>query len=366
MDFVESIRELGGRVQKNKGRLGTEEATKTALVLPFIRALGYDVFNPQEVLPEFVADVAGKKGEKVDYAIMQDGKPIILIECKCCGADLDKDKKDQLHRYFLTLDSSIGILTDGVRYLFFSTADDGKNMDAIPFMEFNLEDIDEPLIPELRKLCRGKFDLQATLDTVSELKFNRQCKLILEESLEQPRDTLVEYFFRETADQGRRFTPREKERITPYVKRALNEFIAEQIDTRLKNALAATPKKEEAQATEPVAEPAAILGNVQGDGIETTQEEVEAYYIIRAIMSKVTDPERVFLRDAVSYSSVLLDDKNTKPICRLHFNAASVKYLETFDAEKKGIKHKLEKITDIQKYSTELRAVVAYYDKLKA
>lgn len=48
--------------------------------MPFISALGYDVFNPTEVIPEFTADVGTKKGEKVDYAIKKDDKIIILIE----------------------------------------------------------------------------------------------------------------------------------------------------------------------------------------------------------------------------------------------------------------------------------------------
>jgi len=68
--------------------------------MPFINVLGYDVFDPTEVVPEFTADIGTKKGEKVDYAIMKDGKPIILFECKWSGADLNKEHASQLHRYF--------------------------------------------------------------------------------------------------------------------------------------------------------------------------------------------------------------------------------------------------------------------------
>jgi len=39
--------------------------------MPFIDALGYDIFNPKEMVPEFTADVGTKKGEKIDYAIIQ-------------------------------------------------------------------------------------------------------------------------------------------------------------------------------------------------------------------------------------------------------------------------------------------------------
>lgn len=95
MDFIEEIKAIAEKAQKIKGELSTEEATKTALIMPFIKALGYDVFDHREVVPEFIADIAGRKGEKVDYAIMQDGKPIMIIECKCCGASLDDTKREQ-------------------------------------------------------------------------------------------------------------------------------------------------------------------------------------------------------------------------------------------------------------------------------
>ena len=82
MEFIEKINQLKERAITLKDSLQTEEATKNALVMPFLNALGYDVFNPLEVVPEYIADSRLKKDEKVDYAIMQDNKPIILLECK--------------------------------------------------------------------------------------------------------------------------------------------------------------------------------------------------------------------------------------------------------------------------------------------
>ena len=82
MDFKGHIKQLSERVAKLKENIGTEEATKTAFIMPFIQALGYDVFDPTEVVPEFTCDLGIKKGEKIDYAIYKDGQPIILIECK--------------------------------------------------------------------------------------------------------------------------------------------------------------------------------------------------------------------------------------------------------------------------------------------
>jgi hypothetical protein len=74
MDFKDVVKQISERVEKLKDNLQTEEATKTALIMPFIQALGYDVFNPLEVVPEYVCDIGTKKGEKIDYAIMKENK----------------------------------------------------------------------------------------------------------------------------------------------------------------------------------------------------------------------------------------------------------------------------------------------------
>ncbi len=353
MDFVEKINDLSERSQKLKGSLNSEEATKTALILPFIQALGYDIFNPEEVVPEFVADVAGLKGEKIDYAIMQDGEPIMIIDCKCCGTTLSETKHRQLHRYFLTLDSQIGILTDGIQWLFYSSDDSGKRMDKMPFMEFSLDNVDSMLLPELRKLCKGKFDLEKTLQTVNALKYNRQIKMLLGQNLEEPQESFVTYIMKELGVRARK---KSVERFTEYVKRAVPEFIDEQVDIRLKKALSATSKKDE--TAEELTEEAAP----QKREVETTEEEIQGYYVVTAIMSDVIDPSRVFMRDTLSYCGILLDDKNNRPICRLHFNSSRVKYIETFDSEKQGTKHKIEALTDIYKYKKELQATANFYD----
>ncbi len=116
MSFDEKIAALIQRLPKLANHLQTEEATKNALVMPFIAALGYDVFNPKEVVPEFTADVGTKKGEKVDYAIMRDGETIILIECKKANGDLSQENMSQLHRYFTVTKARITILTNGIHY----------------------------------------------------------------------------------------------------------------------------------------------------------------------------------------------------------------------------------------------------------
>lgn len=354
MELKESIVMLADRSKKIRDSLSTEEATKNALVMPFIRALGYDVFNPLEVVPEFIADIAGRKGEKIDYAILQDDTPIILIECKTFGTNLNDANRDQLHRYFLTLNSVIGVLTDGVTYQFFSTSDDGKNMDSVPFMELNLDNIDMTLIPELMKLCKGKFDLQNTLDTVSELKFNRQVKMALKNNLENPDISFTEYFL-SSAGIKNLYRKTKEEKYSPYVKRAFNEFITEQVDIRLKTALASASKKEETESKKTPVTPL-----VEKDII--TEEEYQAFYLVKSILIGTVDSERIFLRNlsGTGRSSIILDDTQRKPLLYLNFTSQDNLYVETVSSVGREW-HQISKVDDIFGLSNEVKKAVQWH-----
>ena len=100
MDFIDRLRDLAVLLPKQLEYWLTEEATKTALVMPFINALGYNVFDPREVVPEFVADIGIKKGGEIDYAVFLNGAPVMFFECKWSGADLNQVAASQLYRYF--------------------------------------------------------------------------------------------------------------------------------------------------------------------------------------------------------------------------------------------------------------------------
>lgn len=136
-DFVDQVKNLAKRVKKLKDSILTEEATKTSVIMPFFQSLGYDVFNPEEFVPEFTADVGIKKGEKVDYAILQNGHPIILIEAKSIQERLEKHDS-QLFRYFGTTTAKFAILTNGIVYRFYTDLDEQNKMDKVPFFEFNI------------------------------------------------------------------------------------------------------------------------------------------------------------------------------------------------------------------------------------
>jgi ubiquinone/menaquinone biosynthesis C-methylase UbiE len=174
MDLIDRLRELATRLPRQIEHIQTEEATKNALILPFIAALGYNVFDPTEVTPELNADVGVKKGEKVDYAILKDGKPIILFECKHHATDLAQTHASQLYRYFSVTDARFSVLTNGIVYWFYTDLDAPNKMDAKPFFEFNLLDIRDGDVDELKKFSKSAFDLNHILTTASELKFTER------------------------------------------------------------------------------------------------------------------------------------------------------------------------------------------------
>ncbi|WP_313033128.1 type I restriction endonuclease [Massilia alkalitolerans] len=157
MDLIDQLRTLATRIQNTKSLIQTEEATKNAMVMPFIQLLGYNVFDPTEVTPELVADIGTKKGEKVDYAILRNGDPIMLFECKKCGADLHINHAGQLFRYFHVTESRFGVLTNGLKYRFFTDLEQPNKMDDTPFFEFDILDFKERDVEELKKWTCQKF-----------------------------------------------------------------------------------------------------------------------------------------------------------------------------------------------------------------
>ena len=322
MSFDENIAALIQRLPKITDCLETEESTKNALVMPFISALGYDVFNPKEVVPEFTADVGTKKGEKVDYAIMRDGETIILIECKKAKANLSQENMSQLYRYFTVTKARISILTNGIQYRFFSDLEEKNKMDDRPFLELDLANPKPNALAEVKKMAKQEFDLDKMLSTASELKYTSEIKKVLSNQFDAPEEEFVRFFFQRVLPGGR-FTTSLKEQFTVLVSKAFQQFLSDKVSDRLRSALEnekdTSDKKNE--GTEEVA-----CDAPHKEGIVTTEEELEGFNIVRAIASKAVSPVRVIYRDTKTYMGILLDDNNRKPICRLWFNSKQ-KYL---------------------------------------
>jgi hypothetical protein len=359
MDFIDNLRNFASRVQGIRDLLKTEEATKTSLVMPMIQMLGYNVFDPTEVTPELVADVGTKKGEKVDYAILQDGKPIILFECKKAGADLHLNHASQLFRYFHVTAARFGVLTNGLVYRFYTDLEQANKMDETPFFEFNVQDFKDRDVEELKKFAKVAFNLDVILTTANELKYTRAIHHRMAEWVVNPPEEFVKLLAGDLIG-GRRFTPVLKDQFTEITKRALDQLISERINERLKIAMA--PELGSVAVSVATAPPeTSSSATSEGDGIVTTQEEVEGFYIIRNILRELVGSERIVMRDALSYCAILLDDNNRKTICRLRFNNLQKLAIGVMDQNKEEQRFALTKLDDIYGYAEQLKAAVKIY-----
>jgi hypothetical protein len=360
MDFFEKLTSLAAKVRLQGPAIQTEEATKNAFVMPFINTvLGYDVFDPQEVTPEFVCDVGTKKGEKIDYAIMKKGEVQILIECKKIGESLSINHASQLFRYCHVTSARISILTNGQVYRFFTDLDAPNKMDEKPFLELDLLDIDEYAVPELIKLTKSAFDVDSIINAAGELKYVSQLKKLIGSQVSKPEDDFVKFFASRVYEGV--ITQKVREQFFELTRKALAQFLNDQINDRLKSAMSGVIQP--TMASMPVANSANVITQERDESEEkilTTLEELEGYHIVRALVRSVVDAKRIVQRDTQSYFGILLDDNNRKPICRLHFNR-SQKYLGIFDEEKNETRHAISSIDDIYEYADQLKKTVAYY-----
>lgn len=354
MDFKDQISQLAARVEKMKNQIQTEEATKNALVMPFIQILGYDVFDPFEVNPEFIADLGIKKGEKVDYAIMKNGEPIIIVECKHHLEKLDPHNS-QLFRYFHVCKAKFSLLTNGLIYRFYTDLNDANKMDEKPFFEFNITEIKDAQIEELKKFHKSYFDVENISNTASDLKFTNELKGLITSELRNPSTIFVKHFASQVY-QGK-LTEKILTQFAELVKRSSNQVLNDAITDRLKTALG----KEEANSTENEVKVTNEPIMVSENGIVTTEEEIEGFFIVKSILRGIVDTKRIVHRDAQSYFAILLDDNNRKTICRLYLG--NKKYLVVLDENKKEVKQELSTVDDIYGHTDLLIGAIEKLEK---
>ena len=345
-ELFERVRDFSRKAAERAPQVKTEEATKAALVMPFLReVMGYNVNDPTEVVPEFDADFGTRKGEKVDYAIMKDGKPIILIECKKYGAPLAYHEASQLFRYFNTTDAQFGILTDGATYQFFTDLDRPNALDEKPFLEINLLESSAIPIEELHKFVKSEFNADEIRATASNLKYTNDVKRLLADEWVSPSPEFVKFLM------GRVYTGQKTqgrvEQFAKITRNALRQMIRERVTSALEQSERGT-------------EPEQAVATTEEDAIVTTTDELSGFYVVKAIISEVIEPRRVFMRDAKSMCRVLLDDTNRKPICGMWFNSKQ-KYLGVFDETGHETRIPIESVDDIFKHAAQIRATATSY-----
>lgn len=345
MELATGLKELAIKLQQNREILRTEEAAKTAIILPFIRALGFDVFNPDEVVPEFIADTPGKKGEKVDYALRKDGQIAILMECKICSNDLNVKHAAQLFRYFTMTDARLAVLTNGVVFQFYTDIDAPNKMDQRPFFTFSLESLTDSDIRQLAKFAKQDFDIDRIVENAGALKYRSLIQHELRQEFESPSEELVKLLAARVYEG--RMTPGVKENFTQIVGQAMDAFVKDIVNQRLTKALSTNADEVDEEGP-----------SEDSGGIETTELEVEGFRIVQAIAARLVDPKRVHMRDAKSYCAILLDDNNRRSVCRLHFNSPRNLQIGLFDG-KDETRHRIVEPADIYQYVTAIEAQIA-------
>ena len=354
MDFKEQIKQLGDKVSKLKDQIKTEEATKSAFVMPFIQILGYDLFNPMEVVPEFITDYGAKNVEKVDFAIFKDNQPILIIECKHHLENVDKHYT-QTHKYFHLTKSRFAILTNGIQYNFYTDLDLANKMDEKPFLSFDISSIKEQQIKELAKFHKSGFDIGAILNTASELKYSNAIKSVLTSELSNPTQEFVKYFVSRVYDG--RATEGVMAQFTEIVKKTVEQTFSDIVSDRLMSAINQT---KQAIPEAPI-ENSVVIDDDENK-IVTTEEELNGFYIVKSILRAKISANRIAYKDSLSYFSIILDDSSKKILCRLWFNSQKKKYIGLLDNENKETKYEIVSLDDIYSYSSQLLERINYFD----
>lgn len=340
MDFIDQIKTIVQRIEKVQDKISNEEATKNSFIMPFIEALGYDIYDPHEVFPEFTADIPVLKNDKVDYAIMTNNEPIILIECKCCHENLDNIKHTaQLHKYYQNTAARFGILTNGIVYRFYTDIDKNHVMDIKPFFEFNMLKFSDSDINELKKFSKANFDPNALNDVAQNLLYTKEIKRLMTEQLVNPSPEFVKFFASQVY--SGRMMAATVQKFTEITKASLKEFINERIAERLKSAMDSDEIMDD-NATDNPENPQEL----QDDGIVTTEEEREGFYIVKAILREVINVSLLQYKDTKNYFGINLDGKVGKTICRLRFNA-SKKYVGIIDTNGTEVKKEISSLDEI-------------------
>lgn len=359
MTFFDQVKQIATRVKEYQSDAQNEAQTISYLVYPFLKdVLGYDYASPKEVVREFGADIAGKKGEKVDIALLgEDANPAILIEVKSCTVTLGNDPLVQLTRYVQNTSARICILTNGLVYKFFSEKyeDNKLSIDTEPFLEIDLlkyaqnTAIEDESIKKLQRFRKKDFDVEEILCAAEDFKYTNAMKEFFKRQLENPEDEFVEVVLR-----GLPFDTRKKnmgEKFAPHVKQALVEIIGERVAKRI--ATAGDLEKSQSMDDEPRVSTTVDTDPADSDeeGIVISEEALEAVYITKAILAEVIDTSRVSYKATTAYISVIIDNRVSKWVCRFMLSKRS-KFVQPADGS--GEKIRLESVNDIYKYKDAL------------
>lgn len=320
MAFQDDLAAHIERVRVRMPHVQGEEGTKQALVVPLLQVLGYDVFDPREVRPEFVADFAVKKAgqfEKIDYTICVNGQPAIFVECKPLGAVLE-DHGGQLSRYFNSTPSvRVAWITDGVRLRVFTDLQQPNIMDTQPWLSIDLLSLKPAELDALRRFRKADFSPSDITALAEEMVYYSAILAFVSAQLREPSESFVRFVAGEIPAFGR-VTKAVVERITPILRKALQSAIVDQVARSLDRSADVAPEPEPPPVVVPVsakvvpsskgaaAEP--VSGGDQRAGIVTTAEELEANRLIMTWVREANAHAPISYRDSKSYFTIHQDN----------------------------------------------------------
>lgn len=326
MGFAEELRALSEQVRRRIANVKSEEATKQALILPFFQVLGYDIYDPSEVQPEFIADFAKKKAggafEKVDYAILREGAPVILVECKVAGAE-PQDGDGQLARYFnATTTVKVGVVTNGTRYRFFTDLQAPNVMDPAPFLEFDMLSFIDRDAENVRAFTKALFNAAAVQSYAEDIIYTQRIMALVDRTLRDPSESFVRYLLGEIDLVSGRVTAKVVERFQPIVRRSIQSTIVEMMTRGFQQEIASDAPAPSvaptaaAGAAVPVVPAAVIAAGVSsatdsspGEGgrqVVTTAEELELFEAVKAICAESWVKSPIAYKDTVTYFGINL------------------------------------------------------------
>lgn len=363
MTFEDKIKEFVKTIPKKLEHIDSEETTKIALITPFLRILGYDTTDPSIVRAEYTADVGTKQGEKVDFAILEDGEPVIFIECKPVMNELSIDNVNQLFRYISVTNVQIGILTNGLDYKFFTTDKDNR-MDDKPFLEINLLNITKKDIMELDKFVKDNFNIDDAISRADDLKYRNLIKKTLVKEFENPSDEFIRVIAKQIYDGV--LTQNVRDKFGEIIVAVNQEFINEKVQKRLADAVEKNDIQTQEETEQEIEESSETADNQPSD------IEKQGLYIVKSIASESNHEDLITMRDQKMYCNILFDDNKYYPIVRFYFNNPNRLKIELFDkitvrenGGKIGDKINIEKVSELYQFKDRILSIVDNYFKEK-
>ncbi len=274
MCFTDQLQALAKFVEQQAVGITTKEATGKTLVLPFVQTLGYDIYDQAEVCPKFTAKGGSERNGEVDYAILIDAAPVILLTCRSCDHDLNKANTTKLRRCFHTVSAEIGVLTNGKTYYFYSDLEERKIMDDRPFLQVDLLNLDQQMISALANLTKSSFDPDQVLVEAGERKYIQAIKAMLLEGSTTPSLQMVRFFAEQVY--SRHKSPQTLNLFTPIVQKAVSQFVDERVNDRLKSGASG----QVVSVIETMSRVGNDPGKTSNHDIYITPEEFEGFFVV--------------------------------------------------------------------------------------